>query len=188
MKKQLSEWLLMIIIIGVLYFTGWYKDVAVFLQKGLLLTGAFDADTEYVTKEKIDYNLTLKSTQGDTLHLSELKGKVIFINMWATWCPPCKAEMPGIESLYKDFTDSTDVAFVMLALDSENRVKSYLKHFGYTFPAYTPMGGHIPEIYRPSSIPTTLIISPEGELVAKEVGMRNYDTKKYRRFLNKLAN
>ncbi|UII23953.1 TlpA family protein disulfide reductase [Fulvivirga ligni] len=188
MKKKHIEWLVTVVVISVLYFTGWYKDVSSFLQRGMLQTGLFNAETEATAKVPADFNLQLRTINGDLVHLSELKGKVIFMNLWATWCPPCVAEMPGIHDLYEAYADNENVAFVMLAIkDSDTRIQNYITKKSFTFPVYTSVGT-VPEVYQTGSIPSTFIISKDGYIVSTEKGMRNYDTKKYHKFLDKLIN
>ncbi|MBX0331870.1 TlpA family protein disulfide reductase [Pontibacter sp. HSC-14F20] len=124
---------------------------------------------------------------GKTVAFESLKGKVIFLNIWATWCPPCIAEMPNIHSLYKKM-DPNKVAFVMLSVDEGGmaKVKKFIDKKGYTFPVYIP-GSQFPQEFYSTAIPTTFIISPEGKIVAKQEGMAEYDTKEVREFLLGLA-
>jgi thiol-disulfide isomerase/thioredoxin len=111
---------------------------------------------------------------------------VIFLNLWASWCPPCIAEMPGIQKLYRE-TDTSRVAFVMLSLD-ENPAKArrLMKRKGFTFPAYLP-GSTVPAVYATRSIPTTFVISRRGEIVVRHEGMADYSSAEFKAFLSKLA-
>ncbi|EJF11480.1 TlpA disulfide reductase family protein [Pontibacter sp. BAB1700] len=124
---------------------------------------------------------------GKTVNFESLKGKVIFLNIWATWCPPCIAEMPNIHSLYKKM-DPNKVAFVMLSVDEGGmeKVKKFVDKKKYTFPVYMP-ASQFPQEFYSTAIPTTFIISPEGKIVAKQEGMAEYDTEEVREFLLGLA-
>jgi thiol-disulfide isomerase/thioredoxin len=120
---------------------------------------------------------------GRTVNFESLKGKVIFMNIWATWCPPCLAEMPNIQSLYSK-VGSDKVAFVMLSVDEGgmNKVKKFIRKKGFTFPVYMPASA-FPQAFESPALPTTFIISPEGKIVAKQEGMAEYDTREVRDFL-----
>ena len=124
---------------------------------------------------------------GRTVDFGSLKGKVVFVNIWATWCPPCVAEMPNIQKLYEK-TDGEAIAFVMLSVDQEGlaKVKKYIDRKGYTFPVYLP-ASPLPQELQSSAIPTTFIISPEGMIVARQEGMAEYDTPEVREFLQSLV-
>lgn len=130
---------------------------------------------------------SMKDLQGNSVQFEELKGKVIFLNLWATWCRPCITEMPGIQSLYEKL-DPEKFAFVMLSVDQEGRgkVAEFVKKKGFSFPVYMPEGS-LPEVFNTKSIPSTFIISPEGKIVHRQNGMAEYDNPKMRYFLTELA-
>ena len=132
------------------------------------------------------HNLPLTTLDGKAANLSDLRGKVVFVNLWASWCPPCVAEMPGIHALYKKM-DPKKVAFVMLSLD-ENPAKAQamLKRQGYTFPVYFPAGPLAPP-FDSNSIPSTVILGPDGQVAARHNGMAEYDTPEFKAALEKLA-
>ncbi|UII30570.1 TlpA family protein disulfide reductase [Fulvivirga ulvae] len=186
MKKQLREWGIFLALGLFLYFTGLYTDVAALAQRAILSTGLITADTKLENPEKADFNFTLQALDGQTVKFEDFKGKVIFLNVWATWCAPCIAEMPGIQDLYNKI-DNKDIVFVMLSMDdSIEKPKRFIAKKEYTFPVYLP-ASRVPDVFRSPSIPTTYVISKDGKIVAKKVGMANYDTKSFRKFLNKQA-
>ncbi len=188
----LKEWIktlaLVCVIIVVLKFTGLLSSVSYVAQSAVLKTGLMDAsDKEEVTDEAFDYAFTIKDLAGNKFTADQYKGKVLFINIWATWCGPCRAEMKGIQKLY-DKMDHNQVQFIMLSVDkdgSKDKVVSYLKDKGFTFPAFMPSGYLTSQLNVPG-IPTTFVISKDGKIVAKEVGMKDYDTSKFKKFLDKL--
>lgn len=186
MKKILKEWGIFAAILLALYFSGLYTDVAALAQRAILTTGLITADTELEANEKeaADYNLVLKNIDGTTVNMADFKGKVIFINMWATWCPPCVAEMPGIQELY-DEVNGENVVFIMLSLDdSEMKPKKFIEKKEFTFPVYMA-ASRVPDVFRSASIPTTFVISADGQIVSKKVGMAKYNTKSFINFMKK---
>lgn len=132
------------------------------------------------------HNLPLVTLDGKAVNLSDLKGKVVFVNLWASWCPPCRAEMPGIEALYKK-VDHSKVAFVMLSLDDNAaKAQKFVKSQGYTFPVYLRTG-ELPAPFDSNSIPSTVILGPDGQVAARHDGMAEYDTPEFKAALDKLA-
>jgi thiol-disulfide isomerase/thioredoxin len=177
--------ILTLILIGFLQISGLWGSASAAAQMLVLKTGILNADAEAEkSPASFDYNFTIKDLQGNTISFDQYKGKVIFINLWATWCGPCKAEMPGIQNLAEKLKNEP-IAFVMLSVDKEAalpKVTAYLEKNEYTFPVFMPQG-YLPEQLQAPSIPTTFIVSKEGKILMKEVGTRNYNTKKMANFL-----
>ena len=137
--------------------------------------------------EMVGTGFQMVDLEGKTVSFESLKGKVIFMNIWATWCPPCLAEMPNIHSLYRK-VDPDKIAFVMLSVDEGgmNKVKKFIQKKSFTFPVYLP-ASPFPQEFQSPALPTTFIISPEGKIVAKQEGMAEYDTKEVLNFLQSMA-
>lgn len=190
---QTFSWLKPILLAGILLLflqvTGLISAVSYVTQWSLLQTGLRDADEETdELRTNFDYAFTIKDLEGNRIPFERFKGKVIFLNLWATWCGPCRAEMPGIQSLY-DKVSKEDVVFVMLSLDrdeDQKKVVDYLSRRSFTFKAFMP-SGQLPEQLQVPSIPTTFVISPDGKVMKKEVGSMQYDTPEFLKFLEKLA-
>ncbi|MEG2786342.1 MAG: cytochrome c biogenesis protein/redoxin [Romboutsia sp.] len=132
----------------------------------------------------LDFNLY--DQYGKEHKLSDYKGKTIFLNIWATWCPPCRDEMPYIEELYKDYNENNDdVVIVGLASPNvgqegdANHVKDFLKEEGYTFPVLLDEGGSLIYQYGISSFPSTFIIDKDGYITQYVPGGMNKDNMKY---------
>ena len=177
--------LLTLILIGLLQVTGLWSSASATAQLLMMKTGLLNVDIhEDKRPDGFDYSFTIKDLSGNKLSFKKYKGKVLFINLWATWCGPCKAEMPSIQSLSEKLKDE-QVEFVMLSVDKEvalPKVKSYLQNNQFTFPVFM-MNGYLPELLQVPSIPTTFIVSKDGKILMKEVGTRNYDTNKMVNFL-----
>lgn len=129
-------------------------------------------------------SLTLKDIDGNTLNLSDFKGKKVFVNMWATWCPPCRAEMPSIQQLYER-TKEKNVQFVMIALDEDfSKSISYLQSTAFLLPAFHP-AGTLPPLLDVEGIPATFIFDETGALIKKIEGTENYNTSEYVKLLSR---
>jgi len=186
--RLVKPWVGAVALFLILRYTGALSGISFFTNKALLETGALNASTDELNAtETFDYNFTLTTLSGDVVDFTTFKGKTIFINLWATWCGPCRAEMSSIQELY-DQVDHTKVAFVMLSLDAPThtkKVETFVRDKHYTFPVYRPHGP-LSDALNVSSIPTTLVISPEGKVVSKKVGAANYGTSKFKKFLEEL--
>ncbi len=120
----------------------------------------------------------MKGTDGSIINLADMKGKKIFVNLWATWCPPCKAEIPSIENLYSKL-DKEKTVFVMLSLDEDFELaKAYAQKNKMKLPVYAP-ADNIPEVFNTNGIPATFIFDEQGALIKVNNGMDNYDTENY---------
>jgi thiol-disulfide isomerase/thioredoxin len=127
-------------------------------------------------------SFTVHDVNGNVINLNNFKGKKVFVNLWASWCPPCRAEMPSIEKLYQS-VDTGKVAFVMLALDNDfEQSKQFVKKQGLNLPVYYPTE-NLPQLFNVQGIPTTFIFNEQGALIQRIDGGDDYDTDRYRELL-----
>jgi thiol-disulfide isomerase/thioredoxin len=131
-----------------------------------------------------DYNWTMKSLDGKDFNMTEAKGKVVFLNFWATWCAPCVAEMPSIQRLY-DTAKKDQVIFVCVTEEESSKVIGFIKEKGFTFPIYT-MSGKPPAVFKTRGIPATFILSPEGKVAFSHVGSAKWDDERSIEFIKGL--
>ncbi|HEY4650434.1 MAG TPA: TlpA disulfide reductase family protein [Pontibacter sp.] len=201
--KDIPGWAVMLAVFGVLYLTGLHTEAIGQVQRLLLTTGIKNAEVPESLQNPDPHavetaaasagsrmagtGFKMVSLDGTQVNFESLKGKVVFLNIWATWCPPCIAEMPNIQKLYEKI-GSDKIAFVMLSVDEGGmeKVKKFIGKKGYTFPVYMP-ASQFPEEFYSTAIPTTFIIDPQGQIVAKQEGMADYDTKEVREYLQGLA-
>ncbi|MEX2347278.1 MAG: TlpA disulfide reductase family protein [Balneolaceae bacterium] len=191
MKKEILSWAGIGAVGIVIYSTGLHKDINFAMQRAMLWAGFFDAKTEteftgpFLADE--DYRFALVSENGENLDLETFKGDVVFINLWASWCPPCVAEMPTIQALYDDVVSYENIHFIMLSFDHEaEKSAEFMEKRGFNLPYYFPRSSQ-PEILSGSFLPTTFVISPLGQIVYKHEGMVNFDTQEFRDLLVSLA-
>jgi peroxiredoxin len=118
----------------------------------------------------------LKTLAGDTVKLSDFKGKKVMLNFWATWCPPCKAEMPAMEEFHKEAGD--DVVILAVNIDPHLDVKAFVDENGITFPIPLDAEDKVNETYQVLSIPTTYFIDTKGNIGNKYIGAMNLDAMK----------
>ena len=194
-KKTLIEYGIIAAVVVILYATGLHTEVIGFIQRGVLATGLMTPKIETThnneneiaaatTSTPADFNLHLMNEDGKMISLAEFKGKVIFMNMWATWCPPCIAEMPNINKLHNEV--GNEVAFVMVSLDDDfETAKAFNKRKSFNLPIYT-LQSNRPPMYQSSTVPTTYVIDANGQLVLTHKGMANYNTSKFKEFLDGL--
>ena len=125
-------------------------------------------------------SFSMRDQQGRLVSLQNLKGKKLFVNLWATWCPPCRQEMPSIAKLYAS-VDTSKVAFVMLSLDDRfEKAVQYVAKNRWPFPVYYP-AENLPELFNVPGIPSTFIFDENGRLLKKIEGSENYNTDGFRK-------
>lgn len=133
-----------------------------------------NSDTSSKDQYNDYYNFTVTDWEGNEVQLSDMKGKPVILNFWASWCPPCKAEMPDFEDAYKEHGE--DIVFMMINLTDGNRetvekAKAHIGKEGYTFPVYFDTKSDVAYSFNVSSIPATYLIDENGNVVGHAAGM-----------------
>lgn len=111
----------------------------------------------------------LQDLQGKDVRLSDFRGKIVFLNFWATWCPPCREEMPSMEELYRAMRGRP---FVMLAVSVDNdpeQVRRFQKASAYSFPILLDHENRVAALYGTTGVPETFLIGPDGSLVFRRI-------------------
>ncbi|MEQ6122560.1 TlpA disulfide reductase family protein [Reichenbachiella sp. MALMAid0571] len=185
-KREVIEWVVLIGVVLTLYFTGLHTEVIGMIQRVVLAPGLIKPEVIPASEQQdASYQFNLVDVDGNTVSFEKFRGKTIFINLWATWCPPCVAEMPDINSLYGKI-DSDEIAFVMISRDQDfDKAIQFAAKKAYDFPIYSE-ASLLPSVFQTNSIPTTFVISPQGKIVVKKSGMASYDSEEFRDFLNGL--
>ena len=132
-------------------------------------------------------DIQFKNQDGRILNISDLKGKVVFVNFWATWCPPCVAEMPSIQQFYTQHKDNKNLVFLMVDADNNfPKSQKFMKKNNYDLPLYTP-ASDIPSSYLGESIPVTVVLNKKGEIVFRHEGGADYSNSDFQDFISKLT-
>lgn len=188
-KSNVINGLLGMLILVVLFV----PSAKALMIQGLMKVGLFSPDTsidykkgnENIQSESLA-GVRFKDAAGKVVDLGDLKGKVIFINFWATWCPPCLAEMPSVNKLYEQFKDDEGVVFIMVDADSDfAKAKKYMERKKYQMPVYA-VASRIPQQLFAGSLPTTVVLDKHGRLSYHEVGAADYGNKKFVDFIKQL--
>ena len=175
------------------------KYFAVVVIIGLVIWGMYDVGTKSnstgvpqntnqgqqlsvgLEKGKLAPDFELKNIDGKAIKLSSLRGKKVIVNLWATWCPPCRLEMPEMEKFY---TENKNEGIEILAVNltkaekSRNDVPAFMKAYSITFPILMDENGDVARLYEVSSIPASFIIDSQGVIREKIVGPMTYDSMK----------
>ena len=193
---------ILMIFMGILMFTGKMNAVTGYLSNGAPKAVEEESqeesgkgeegtakqeeqqETESGLTPAIDFTLT--DQYGNTHKLSDYRGKTVFLNFWATWCSPCKAEMPDIQNLYESAETEGENALVVLGVaapdlgneKSEEEIKAFLEENGYTYPVLMDTTGEVFMQYGISAFPTTFMITKEGDVFGYASGQLNEETMK----------
>ena len=183
-KRDIIELSIIIAVFAIIYFTGSQAEVFGKVQQAVLYTGIMNAnELDESSQKPANCDFKLFDVDGNILDAKDLKGKNIFINIWATWCAPCVAEMPSINKLYADVKDNPNAVFLMISEDRDfKKAIQWVKKKDFDFPIYR-LATALPEEYETNVVPTTIVISAEGEIVVKKTGMANYNTRRFRKLM-----
>jgi len=146
-----------------------YEGAKVPMTDPLLNAAMARLQAEEQNRAKADF--TLNDIQGKSWTLHDLKGKVVLVNFWATWCPPCRKEMPDLEAIYKEFSPK---GLVVLAISDEDaaKVTPFIADKKYTYPILLDPGGKVAKLMAVDGIPKTYIYDRGGKLAAQAIDMR----------------
>lgn len=127
-------------------------------------------------------SFTVQNINGRSINLQSFKGKKVFVNLWASWCPPCRREIPSIEKLSQS-VDTGKVVFILLSLDDNfYKAKKFIQNQKLKLPVYYPAES-LPELFNVQGIPVTFIFNENGELIKRIEGGDDYYSKRYRNML-----
>jgi thiol-disulfide isomerase/thioredoxin len=174
--------LIFLIILALLIIPQTREAIQVLLHKGLAQISPSSISES--KQDTIDnYNWSLKDINGTLFNFEETKGKVVLINFWATWCPPCIAEMPNMQSLYNDY--NSKIEFIFVSNESGKGISEFLNKNEYTLPVYHPLTSY-PKAFNITSIPRTFLIDKKGNIVIDKNGAANWNSESVRNKIDSL--
>src|SRR5690554_3164188 len=188
-KNKVSEWIkkrkwdiLFFGILGLIVFVPQVRmPVMSTVQRVLARTPKELAPEQQKTIQTFDWMLT--DVNNNMVNLSESRGKVTIINLWATWCPPCVAEMPSLQKLYDHYGDQ--LAFYFISNEKPETLNRFLKTKNYTLPVYLP-GSNYPKEFNSNSLPTTYVLDQTGKIIMEEVGAHDWFSSSFQEKINEL--
>ncbi|SIP93488.1 TlpA family protein disulfide reductase [Chryseobacterium sp. RU33C] len=168
------------------------KDAKAWLMRQVASTGFLNSSISEPKETqnnstKISYaGFMLRNEDGKITDISAFQNKVVFINFWASWCPPCRAEFPSVQKMYDHYKNNPDVVFLTVNLDDNTALgKSYLKEKGFTVPFLTP-AGNIPDVLYSGSLPTTVVLDRKGEIRLHHKGLADYSKDSFYKQIDEL--
>ncbi|MBV2165791.1 MAG: TlpA family protein disulfide reductase [Kaistella sp.] len=168
------------ILVGVFIVLLISPDAKSWLMRQMISTGIMNAEMkdqqEILTAElpEAAEEMSVQDETGNMISTKDLKGKVVFINFWASWCPPCRAEFPSIQKFYDQYQNNPDVVFLTVNMDEQTSLgENYLKKEHFTLPFLIP-AGNIPTSYFNGSLPTTVVLDKTGKIRLHHAGMADY--------------
>lgn len=179
---------LSVLLISFLIIIVFVPDAKSLLLQQLVSAGLFNAE---IKKEGVNNlpqtaSFSFTDSAGTTATTAGLKGKVVFINFWASWCPPCRAEMPSLDELYKKLQNDDRFVFLFINEDEDkSKAIKYLEKNHFTIPLYSRLGDVPNEIFS-GTLPTTVVIDKDGKVVLKHEGLAGYNTDAFIRQLKDL--
>jgi len=187
-KSKLSKFfdiLLLVILLMVLIPSTRVKIQQLILNIGITSSGKIENSN--ITVPASFYNWQLVSSKGVTINMQQFKNKVVFINFWATWCPPCVAELPYIDDLNSKFENNSNVVIITVVNESFDKVNSFMIKRNFSFDVFQNRSG-LPLLLNKSSIPTTFVIDKEGQLVLEKTGSYKWNSQQIVDFIKELSN
>jgi peroxiredoxin len=141
---------------------------------------------EIPEKTTVAPEFELKDPAGKQLRLNELRGKVVFLNFWATWCPPCIEEMPAMEKLHHKLEEDGLVILAINFQEGPERVKEFFAENNFTFKTLLDHDGKVAELYQAWALPVSVIINKRGEIAARAMGIKDWSSDEALEFFRKL--
>lgn len=185
-KKPLSVFfdLLFVVLVILMLIPSTRKELSAFIIRTTSLPPSTldNKDQYFISQETLNWNLI--DYKGNTIRFNELNDKPVFVNLWATWCPPCIAELPGIVELYNNNKENT--SFILVSNEKPAVVKAFAEKHGYSdLPFY--YATTTPQDFISQSIPSTFIVDKDGKVVLKKKGAAKWNSDNTDQLLKQLS-
>lgn len=179
--KKNGSTLVLLVLVALLFIPQTGTPIKVFFNRLLAFSPSKISSEDQVSIT--DYSWRLVDLKGNATQFHSAEGKVALVNVWATWCPPCLAEMPSMQALYDKY--DTKVAFYFVSLEAPETLLRFMKKKGYSFPVYTTQAA-FPQALETSSLPTTYLISKSGKIIMKKKGAADWDSESVHKTIDAL--
>jgi len=178
-KKNIVQNIVFIVFIASLLFTPLGTFVKIQLNRLIV----FSPKTIQVQDQKIlsSFQWQLVDANGKQVSFQDYKGKMIFVNFWATWCPPCIAEMPSLQKLYNDYQDK--VVFLFITTDSFDKANAFLNKEKLNLPVYQSVS-NAPIEMESATIPATYVVDTQGNIIVAKIGTADWNSDSFREKLD----
>ena len=186
-KKRLSEYwskkgwfsklsdLVFVILVIAMLIPASRRQISTFVSGITAMSPSSVPDEKQETLGQQEYKWTVTDMNGNAVSLSNFEGQPVFLNFWATWCPPCIAEMPDIQDLYDKYGDQ--VAFLLVTDEEPSKVRAFMERKTFDMPVYFHQMA-VPKLFESQNIPITFIISPDGKIVIRKTGAAKWNSDK----------
>lgn len=179
-KKKISN-IIFVIILLLFFIPNTRGMMQIFLTRIFSFSPSLVAVEDRAKVASFDWKLHGVNTK--SMNFNSAEGKVVLLNYWATWCPPCIAEMPSLQKLYNDYKDK--VVFVFLTEDDDPELNKFMNDKDYNYPIYRSLSAH-PKPFKHKPIPGTYLIDKKGNIVIHKIGAADWNTQKVRATIDQL--
>lgn len=178
-------------------YTKWVVLFSLFSLVAVLSTGcpqkenntseSLETEQEGVGVGTLAPGFRLRTLKGEAAALSDYRGKIVLINFWATWCGPCKAEMPSMEALYRSYPrEDFEILAVSIDIDPAAPIQQFIEDFGFTFPVLLDETFQVNDQYQVRVVPTSVVVDRKGIVTHRLLGAKDWNDPDAKRFLEKL--
>ena len=182
-KLKIASDMIFYLLIILLIIPGTRREIISTVKRLTLMKPRISETESPVSLVAEDYFFTIEDPEGRLHKLSDYSGEVMFINFWATWCPPCRAEMPSIQRLYEKY--GSKVRFILVTSEEDTPVNAYISKYNYTFPVFFQRSS-LPPSFRVSAIPHTFIVDREGRILLSKTGAAKWDSEEFTEFIDSI--
>jgi thiol-disulfide isomerase/thioredoxin len=184
-KRFKTSRIIFVVVIALMIIPQTRQPIQILLQKGIAMIVKPSVVNASERVKLSGYDWKLKDIEGNNFDFSSAEGKVIVINFWATWCPPCIAEMPSLNQLYQHYEANDDVVFLFVSNEEVAVIRDFINKKGYGFNVYQSATQYLQE-FDVSSIPRTFIISKQGEIVIDKSGVADWSSERVTNTIDEL--
>lgn len=189
-QKKIVSQLINLGLFGLIAAMFIFPDVKAVMMRGLMQIGFYSPSVSENNDKSFLLNsvFMVENAAGIQKDINQLKGKVVIINFWATWCPPCRAELPSFQSSYSANAGNQNIEYLLLDADNEPKLSdSFLNSKQIGLPNYKTLSAIPPQLFN-GSLPTTVVLDKKGRVALFHEGAMNFSSDSFESLLQKLVN